>query len=74
MSDSTVTRTELADGGARYSIELNADAEAVLARAAELHSCTPETIPTRAIGVYVSAFDELVRIAAIAVRDDIPRH
>ena len=73
MSDNTVRRTEGVDGGAVYSIELSSDAEAVISRAAKFHECKPESILATAISIYISAFDESVRLA-MAERDDGPRH
>ena len=77
MSDNnTVRRTEGVDGGAVYSVELASDAEAVIARASELHGCTREAIIATALAAYIGAFDETLRLArlAMAKRDDGPRH
>ena len=76
MSDNTIRRTEGVDGGAIYSVELTSDAEAVIARASELHGCKREAIIATALGAYIGAFDETLRLArlAMAERDDGPRH
>ena len=76
MSDNTVRRTEGVDGGAVYSVELASDAEAVIARASELHGCKREAIIATALGAYIVAFDETLRIARLAMeaRDSGPSH
>ena len=73
MSDNKIQRVATPGGGAIYTIELSADAEGVLSRASELHECRPESVLARAIIIYVSGFDEVVRLA-IAARDGGPRH
>ena len=72
-SDNTIRRAEAEDGGAIYTLKLNKDTDAVLVRASELHECRPESVLARAIIIYVSGFDEVVRLA-IAARDGGPRH
>ena len=76
MSDNKVRRTEGEDGGAVYSVELASDAEAVIARASELHGCKREAVIASALAAYIGAFDETLRLArlAMAARDDGPRH
>ena len=77
MSDNTVRRTEGVDGGAVYSVELASDAEAVIARASELHGCKREAVIASALAAYIGAFDETLRLARLAMAerdDDGPRH
>ena len=75
-SDNRIKRTATPDGGAIYTVELTSDAEAVIARASELHGCKREAIIATALGAYIGAFDETLRLArlAMAERDDGPRH
>ena len=76
MSDSKITRIATPDGGAVYTVELSADAEAVITRASELHGCKREAIIATALAAYIGAFDETLRLArlAMAERDDGPSH
>ena len=77
MSDNRVRRTEGANGEAIYTIELAADAEAVIARASELHGCKREAIIATALAAYIVTFDETLRLARLAMAerdDDGPRH
>ena len=72
-SDNRIKRTATPDGGAVYSVTLNGEAEAVIWRAATFHECALESIVATALAVYISAFDEAVRLATEA-RDTGPRH
>ena len=76
MSDSRITRIAAPEGGAVYTVELSADAEAVIARASELHECKREAIIATALAAYVDGFDETLRLArlAMAERDGGPSH
>ena len=73
MSESRITRIATPDGGAVYTVELSPEAEAVVHRAAKFHECGLEAILGTAISIYVSAFDETVRLAMEA-RDSGPSH
>ena len=73
MSDNKITRIAAPDGGAVYTVELSPDAEAVVWRAAKFHECGLEAILGTAISIYISAFDESVRLA-LEARDGGPRH
>ena len=76
IGDNIVRRTEGegADGGAIYSFAVDEATENQIAAAAEFHSCPRAAVIATAIGIYVAAFHESLRLAIAAREDDGPSH
>ena len=70
MSDNKVRRVEQG-GRAIYSFEADIETEKVIASAAAFHNCPKEAIVATAISIYVSAFEDSVKLA-VAARDEGP--